>query len=145
MGTGHVRRQAVAEILFGQVNPSGKLPITIPQTAGHIPQYYYQTKSRYTTGYGLGSSRKDDRPAFCFGHGLSYTSFQYDGVQLSDTLLQTGQPVTIRVEVTNTGKQAGYETVLVFVKDEVSECRHTSTTTQSFPKDIPESGRNQAG
>lgn len=126
--------QAVAEILFGQVNPSGKLPITIPQTAGHIPQYYYQTKSRYTTGYGLGSSRKDDRPAFCFGHGLSYTSFQYDGVQLSDTLLQTGQPVTIRVEVTNTGKQAGYETVLVFVKDEVSSVVTPLQQLKAFQK-----------
>ena len=126
--------QAVAEILFGQVNPSGKLPITIPQTAGHIPQYYYQTKSRYTTGYGLGSSRKDDRPAFCFGHGLSYTSFQYGGVQLSDTLLQTGQPVTIRVEVTNTGKQAGYETVLVFVKDEVSSVVTPLQQLKAFQK-----------
>lgn len=126
--------QAVAEILFGQVNPSGKLSITIPQTAGHIPQYYYQTKSRYTTGYGLGSSRKDDRPAFCFGHGLSYTSFQYDGVQLSDTLLQTGQPVTIRVEVTNTGKQAGYETVLVFVKDEVSSVVTPLQQLKAFQK-----------
>ena len=126
--------QAAAEILFGQVNPSGKLPITIPQTAGHIPQYYYQTKSRYTTGYGLGSSRKDDRPAFCFGHGLSYTSFQYDRVQLSDTLLQTGQPVTIRVEVTNTGKQAGYETVLVFVKDEVSSVVTPLQQLKAFQK-----------
>lgn len=126
--------QAVAEILFGQVNPSGKLPITIPQTAGHIPQYYYQTKSRYTTGYGLGSSRKDDRPAFCFGHGLSYTSFQYGGVQLSDTLLQTGQPVTLRVEVTNTGKQAGYETVLVFVKDEVSSVVTPLQQLKAFQK-----------
>lgn len=135
--------QAAAEILFGQVNPSGKLPITIPQTAGHIPQYYYQTKSRYTTGYGLGSSRKDDRPAFCFGHGLSYTSFKYDNVQLSDTLLRTGQPVTIRVKVTNTGKQAGYETVLVFVKDEISSVVTPLQQLKAFQKIFLNPGETQ--
>lgn len=135
--------QAAAEILFGQVNPSGKLPITIPQTAGHIPQYYYQTKSRYTTGYGLGSSRKDDRPAFCFGHGLSYTSFKYDSVQLSDTLLRTGQPVTIRVKITNTGKQAGYETVLVFVKDEISSVVTPLQQLKAFQKIFLNPGETQ--
>lgn len=126
--------QAAAEILFGQVNPSGKLPITIPQTAGHIPQYYYQTQSRYTTGYGLGSSRKDDRPAFCFGHGLSYTTFRYGQVQLSDTLLRPGRPVIVQVEVTNTGQQAGYETVLVFMKDEVSSVVTPIRQLKAFQK-----------
>lgn len=126
--------QAAAEILFGQVNPSGKLPITIPQTAGHIPQYYYQTKSRYTTGYGLGSSRKDDRPAFCFGHGLSYTSFKYGSIQLSDTLLHPGQTISIQLELTNTGKQAGYETVLVFVKDEISSVVTPLKQLKAFQK-----------
>ncbi len=126
--------QAAAEILFGKVNPSGKLPITIPQTAGHIPQYYYQTQSRYTTGYGLGSSRKDDRPAFCFGHGLSYTSFEYGRVQLSDTLLRKDLPVTVQVKVTNTGQQAGYETVLVFVKDDISSVVTPLKQLKAFQK-----------
>lgn len=112
--------QVLAEVLSGQVNPSGKLPITIPQTAGHIPQYYYQTKSRYTTGYGLGSDRRDDKPAFCFGHGLSYTTFDYTNLTFSDTLLREGQPLHVTLEVTNSGERAGYETVLLFMRDELS-------------------------
>lgn len=112
--------RALAEILYGKVNPSGKLPITIPQTVGQVPQYYYQTYSRYRTGYGLGSSREDDKPAFCFGHGLSYTTFEYEGVKLSSSSLQSGVPLKVDITVRNSGDRAGYETVMVFVKDEVS-------------------------
>lgn len=112
--------QALAEILFGEVNPSGRLPITIPQSAGHIPQYYYQTKSRTYTGYGLGSSRKDDKPAFPFGHGLSYTTFEYGTLQLNDTLLHEGRPLELSIAITNRGKRMGAETVQCYIQDEVS-------------------------
>lgn len=112
--------QALAEILFGEVNPSGRLPITIPQSAGHIPQYYYQTKSRTYTGYGLGSSRKDDQPAFPFGHGLSYTTFEYGTLQLNDTLLHEGRPLELSIAITNRGKRMGAETVQCYIQDEVS-------------------------
>lgn len=112
--------RALAEILFGEVNPSGRLPITIPQSAGHVPQYYYQTKSRYLTGYGLGSTREDDKPAFPFGFGLSYTTFEYGKPQLNDTVLKEGLPLEVTVDVTNTGSRAGAETVQCYVQDEVS-------------------------
>ena len=112
--------RALAEILFGEVNPSGRLPITIPKSAGHVPQYYYQTKSRYLTGYGLGSSREDDKPAFPFGFGLSYTTFEYGKPQLNDTVLTTGLPLEVTVNVTNTGNRAGAETVQCYIQDEVS-------------------------
>lgn len=112
--------KALAEILFGDVNPSGKLPITIPKTAGQVPMYYYQTQSRYTTGYGLGSSRADDKPAFAFGHGLSYTTFEYGKPTVNDSIMQQGKDIVVSLDVTNTGKVAGYETVLCFVRDEVS-------------------------
>lgn len=112
--------QAIGEILSGKTNPSGKLPITIPQHAGQIPMYYYQTKSRFTTGYGLGASRKDDKPAFCFGHGLSYTTFGCKELNSQDTLITAGQPVKIELELKNTGERDGYHTVMAFVNDEIS-------------------------
>lgn len=112
--------RALAEILFGEVNPSGRLPITIPQSAGHVPQYYYQTKSRYLTGYGLGSSREDDKPAFPFGFGLSYTTFEYGKPQLNDSILTEGLPLEVTIDITNTGSKAGAETVQCYIQDEVS-------------------------
>lgn len=111
---------ALAEILFGEVNPSGRLPITIPQSAGHVPQYYYQTKSRYLTGYGLGSTREDDKPAFPFGFGLSYTTFEYGKPRLNDAVLKEGLPLEVTVDVTNTGSRVGAETVQCYIQDEVS-------------------------
>ena len=135
--------QAAAEILFGKVNPSGKLPITIPQTAGHLPQYYYQTKSRYWTGYGLGSSRADDKPAFCFGHGLSYTDYKYGEVQLSDSLLRGDCPLKISVPVTNAGKMDGYETVMAFVCDKVSSVVTPLKQLKAFKKVFIKAGETQ--
>ncbi|MFV0588772.1 glycoside hydrolase family 3 N-terminal domain-containing protein, partial [Bacteroides reticulotermitis] len=111
--------QALAEILFGEVNPSGKLPITIPKHAGQIPMYYYQRPSRYWTGYGLGSSRADDKPAFCFGHGLSYSTYEYSDLKV-DSLIPANKDVEVTFTVKNTGKMAGKETALLFVRDCVS-------------------------
>lgn len=126
--------QALAEILFGKVNPSGKLPITIPQTAGQVPLYYYQTDSRYKTGYGLGSSRADDKPAFAFGHGLSYTSFEYGVPVVNDTIMQKNRDVIISLNVTNSGKVAGYETVFCFINDKVSSVVTPNQLLKGFQK-----------
>lgn len=112
--------QAAAEILFGKINPSGRLPITIPQTAGHVPQYYYQTYSRTRTGYGLGASREEDKPAYCFGHGLSYTTFDYTDFKVANKTIQKDSPIIIEGTITNTGKRAGRETAMVFIRDLVS-------------------------
>lgn len=111
--------QAVAEVLFGKVNPSGKLPVTIPKHAGQIPMYYYQASSRYWTGYGLGSSRSDDKPAFCFGHGLSYTTFEYSDLQI-DSVYSSCNDVSLSFRLKNTGNMSGKEVPLVFVNDEIS-------------------------
>lgn len=125
--------QALAEILFGKVNPSGKLPITIPKHAGQIPMYYYQRPSRYWTGYGLGSSREDEKPAFCFGHGLSYTSYEYSDLKV-DSIIPKNQNIEITFTVKNTGNMVGKETALVFVRDCVSSVVTPVASLKGFEK-----------
>jgi beta-glucosidase len=112
--------QAVGEIIAGKVNPSGKLPITIPKFVGQLPMYYYQSHARFYTGYGLGSSREDDKPAFCFGHGLSYTSFTCEDAAKGDSTVTADKPFVVRAVVKNTGSMDGYATVMAFLNDEVS-------------------------
>ena len=125
--------QALAEILLGKVNPSGKLPITIPQCAGQIPMHYYQTTSRYWTGYGLGSSRADDSPAFCFGHGLSYTSFEYSQLDMDSTFVN-GKDIPLSFKVKNVGTRKGKETCLLFVRDCISSVVTPVALLKEFAK-----------
>ncbi len=125
--------QVLAEILFGKVNPSGKLPITIPQHAGQIPMFYYQKKSRYLTGYGLGSSRADESPAFCFGHGLSYTSFEYSNLSIPDKI-QKGEDIKVSFNVKNAGTRSGKETAMVFVTDKISSVATPLGLLKGFEK-----------
>lgn len=125
--------QAVAEILFGQVNPSGKLPITIPKHAGQVPMYYYQAASRYWTGYGLGSSRNDDRPAYCFGHGLSYTTFEYSDLKM-DSLQSQECDMELSFKIRNTGTVKGKEVPMLFVRDCVSSVVTPVNLLKEFTK-----------
>ena len=112
--------QAVGAIIAGKVNPSGHLPITIPKFEGQLPMYYYQTQARYYTGYAYGSKKEDIYPEFCFGHGLSYTTFDCHDMNVADSTLTNGKDYPLRVEVANTGSRDGYATVMAFVNDEVS-------------------------
>lgn len=134
--------QALAEILFGKVNPSGKLPITVPKHAGQVPMYYYQKKTRYTTGYGLGSSRSDDAPAYCFGHGLSYTRFEYSDLRM-DTLFTSGENVELSFRVKNTGKREGQEVPLLFISDEVSSVVTPVAMLKGFDKILLKPGEER--
>jgi beta-glucosidase len=110
---------ALAEILFGRVNPSGRLPISIPRSAGHIQTFYNHKPSQFYHTYVIGSSE----PLFSFGHGLSYTAFKYENLRVPP-VVASGQPVEVTVDVQNTGSRSGDEVVLVYVNDRVS-----STTT----------------
>lgn len=125
--------QALAEILFGEVNPSGKLPITIPKHAGQLPMYYYQSTSRYWTGYGLGSSRSDDSPAYSFGHGLSYTSFEYSDLKMESTHSSSAD-IEISFKIKNTGNMTGKEVPLLFVRDCVSSVVTPVNLLKEFTK-----------
>jgi beta-glucosidase len=101
---------AVANVLFGDVNPGGKLPITFPRSVGQLPAYYNHKPSR-NRSY-IFTSRE---PLFPFGHGLSYTTFALENVRVEPAEITAGQPATVRVDVTNTGTRAGDEVAQLYV------------------------------
>ncbi|MCB0597494.1 MAG: glycoside hydrolase family 3 C-terminal domain-containing protein [Phaeodactylibacter sp.] len=119
---------AVADILSGKANPSGKLSETFPQRLEHNPSYLNWPGAHGKVLYGEGIfigyryyDTKDIEPLFPFGHGLSYTNFEYSGMSLSETGLADDPQFTIRVLVHNSGRRAGQEVVQLYVSQE--ECR----------------------
>jgi beta-glucosidase len=112
---GQAAGTAAADVLFGKVNPGGKLPITIPRSVGQIPAYYYHKPSA-RRGY-LFTSKQ---PLFPFGHGLSYTSFAYDDPQLSTVTISPYESTSLSVNVTNTGNRPGDEVVQLYIHDILS-------------------------
>jgi beta-glucosidase len=106
---------AVAEVLFGEVNPSGKLPVTFPRSVGQLPVYYYQKPSA-RRGYLF----QDNSPLFPFGYGLSYSHYEYQNLRLSRTRITLRESVEVRVDVTNCGTRPGAEIVQLYLRDQVS-------------------------
>jgi beta-glucosidase len=104
---------AVAEVLFGRYNPSGKLPMTVPRSTGHIKSFYNYRPSAYHRGkFRFAASE----PLFEFGHGLSYTTFAYRELRAKEQAA-IGEPLLVEVEVENTGERAGDEIVLLYLQD----------------------------
>ncbi|MFV8366851.1 beta-glucosidase BglX [uncultured Flavobacterium sp.] len=116
---------AVAQILYGDYNPSGKLPMSFPRNVGQVPIYYnnYST-GRPTNGEGnvFWSHYTDveKTPQFPFGFGLSYTTFEYKNLKLDKTAIALGEAVKVSVDVTNTGNYDGKEVVQLYIHDEVA-------------------------
>jgi beta-glucosidase len=106
---------ALADILFGAANPGGKLPVTFARSTGQLPLFYNQKPSAHR-GYLFDSKE----PLFPFGFGLSYTTFEISAPHLSATQIKGDQPVTVSVDVRNTGKVAGDEVVQLYLHDVVS-------------------------
>jgi len=118
--TGH----AVTDVLYGDVNPSGKLPVTVPRSVGQVPIYYnhkntgrpYSATDHFTSQYlDLPST-----PLYPFGYGLSYTSFRYSDLRLSATKMGRQDTLGVRVTLTNTGSRPGTEIVQLYIHDEVA-------------------------
>jgi beta-glucosidase len=107
--------QAVAEILYGKVNPSGKLPMTIPRHVGQVPIYYYQKPSQYSHPFIDGP--KD--ALYDFGYGLSYTSFKYHSLS-APKKLKYGESLAVNITLENTGSLAGDEIVQLYLRDDYS-------------------------
>lgn len=117
---GNFGGDAIADILLGTVNPSGKLPYTYPQFPNALFTYYHKPSESRSTTEGVYNYDADYNPQYVFGSGLSYTTFKYSPLKLSTTTLAKGQTLTITVDVTNTGKRTGKETVLLFTSDLVA-------------------------
>ncbi len=127
--------QAVAEILYGKVNPSGKLPVTFPRSAGNILAVYNHTPSLYFHPI-VG---ENPMPLYEFGYGLSYTSFRYDQLKVGTPDAQGVIPVS--VEVTNTGSRAGEEAVLLFVTDNYASMTRPVKELKDFKRVALEAGQ----
>ncbi len=109
---------AVADILFGNVNPGGKLPVTFPRSGNHAPMYYARTLSHQPEDHPMYRSRYWDSPTaplYPFGFGLSYTTFAIDNLVLSASQVKIGDSLTVTANVTNTGKVAGDEVVQLYI------------------------------
>ena len=111
---GQMGGQAIAEVLFGIVNPSGKLPVTIPRNAGQIQCVYNHKHSQYSRQFALA----EQGPLYPFGFGLSYTHFEFGDPVLSKTEIGTDENVELSVELKNSGDVAGAEVVQLYIRDE---------------------------
>src|SRR5256885_4393032 len=114
---------ALAGVLFGDVSPSGKLPVTFPRAVGQIPIYYNHKNTGRPAGPDKYTSKYTDLPSsplFPFGYGLSYTSFEYKDLKLSAPSITPGGTLKLSVTVTNTGAREGAEVAQLYVHDEVA-------------------------
>src|SRR6185369_9390478 len=102
-------------VLFGDFNPGGKLPITVPRSVGHLP-VFYNHKPSARRGYLF----DDVSPLYAFGFGLSYTTFVVDEVRLENDAIPIDGSTVVRARVTNTGARIGSEVVQMYVRDRVS-------------------------
>ena len=132
--TGH----AIADVLFGDYNPGGKLPISIPRSVGHIPAYYsYKPSAR--RGYLF----DEITPLYAFGYGLSYTSFRFSNLQVEDPVIKTDESTRVSVNVTNTGARAGHEVVQMYIRDCFSSVTRPVKELKGFRKVFLEPGQTK--
>lgn len=131
---------AIADVLFGDYNPSGKLPMTFPRSEGQIPVYYsYLNTGRPAPNDSFRFYRSayidlSIHPKYEFGYGLSYTQFKYDNLQLDKKQLKQDETVTVKINVTNTGKVEGEEVVQLYIRDKVASIVRPMKELKGFEK-----------
>ena len=145
---------AIADVLYGKVNPSGKLPMTFPRSVGQVPIYY----NAKNTGRPLSGDKSDkcefvkfrsnyidecNTPLFPFGYGLSYTSFGYSDVQLSKTQLSGNDQLTASITLTNNGKYDGNEVVHLYIRDMVGSVTRPVKELKGFQKVFLKAGESK--
>lgn len=129
---------AVAEVLFGDVNPSGKLPVTFPRHAGQLPVYYNHKPSKtHWLENGWGNSYADlekSTPLYSFGYGLSYTTFEYNNLKVTSKNIGQYGKTTVSCTITNTGNRAGSEVVQLYIHDKISSVVRPVKELKGFKK-----------
>ncbi|POY38537.1 beta-glucosidase [Solitalea longa] len=119
----------IADVLAGKINPSGKLPYTYPRSSNSLHNYYHKTTETLPFDEWAGYN-----PQWEFGYGLSYTTFKYANLKVSNNQIAENGKITVSVEVTNTGKVAGKESVLLFAKDLVASITPEAKRLRGFEK-----------
>ena len=133
---------SVAGILFGKTNPSGRLPVSFPQSTGHLPCYYnhlstdkgYYNKKGTPGSPGRDYVFSDPEPLYPFGYGLSYTRFEYSGMENVSRELAETDTLRVTVRVKNTGSRAGSEVVQLYVRDLISSVATPVRQLHAFDK-----------
>jgi beta-glucosidase len=125
--------EALADIIFGDVNPSGKLTVSFPRSVGHIPVTYLTKPDFVGSGHGV-YKFSDKTPLFSFGYGLSYTTFEYSTPLLEQSVIQAGESTIVSVEVTNTGSRQGDEIVQMYVRDDYASVGRYDKMLKGFER-----------
>ena len=120
---------ALAEILFGDINPSGKLPFTYPKYSGSISQYDHKNSDNNISG-----EIKPYNPQYEFGFGKSYTNFKYSNLRLSNTKFKSDDTIVIKVDLTNIGKREGKEVVQLYISDDYASITPAVKRLRGFQK-----------
>ena len=136
---GSLGGQAVAEVLYGKVNPSGKLPVTVPRHVGQIQCVYNQKSANTWFPYALGNSD----PLFCFGYGLSYTQFKYEALSINRTTMQPADTARLSINVTNAGNMDGDEVVQLYIRDDYSSATRPLKELKDFKRIHLKKGETQ--
>jgi len=123
--------QAVAELLFGAINPSGRLPVTVPRSVGQLPMYYDQKRMRAAAGDYVDLRAT---PLYEFGFGLSYTTFEYRNLRLAQRRIRSGETVRVSVDVHNTGDRDGATVVQLYLTDVVASVSLPARMLRGFAK-----------
>ncbi|SDH83443.1 beta-glucosidase [Chryseobacterium taeanense] len=140
---------SIADVLFGAVNPGGKLPMSFPRTEGQIPVYYnhYNTgrpaKNNTDRNYVSAYIDLDNDPKYPFGYGLSYTKFVYSDMNLSSTNLKGNQTLNVSVKISNTGNYDGEEVVQLYIRDLVGKVVRPVKELKGFQKVFIKKGESK--
>jgi len=127
---------AVADVLFGEVNPGGKLPMTVPRNVGQVPIYCNMLRAGRPGRY----FQSKAEPLWPFGHGLSYTNFEYTDLKVSP---KSSVSATVSLDITNTGDRTGDEVVQIYVRDEYASVVRPAMELKKFQRITLDPGERQ--